>query len=203
MNGQPQHRKRVKHFHVPGHFHELTFSCYRRRPLLTNDTWRSIFARAIDDACQAEQCQLIAMVFMPEHVHLLVLPTGFDVNISRLLQQMKQPTSVQIKEILITAQSRLLDELTIAERPGKRTFRFWQEGSGYDRNLFQSSAVKAAIEYIHENPVRRGLCRRAVDWKWSSVRFYQTGIQDSHLPRLTKPPTEFWDIGGVQTPHSE
>ena len=26
--------------------------------------------------------------------------------------------------------------------------------------------------YIHNNPVRRGLCRRAVDWKWSSARYY-------------------------------
>lgn len=31
------HRKTIKQFHEPGHLHELTFSCYRRLPLLTND----------------------------------------------------------------------------------------------------------------------------------------------------------------------
>jgi hypothetical protein len=28
------------------------------------------------------------------------------------------------------------------------------------------------IEYIHNNPVRRGLVERATDWVWSSARFY-------------------------------
>ncbi|EAQ77974.1 transposase [Blastopirellula marina] len=113
MDEQPPHRKRVKHFHVPGHFHALTFSTYRRRPLLTNDRWRTILARSIDDACQLEACQWIAMVFMPEHVHLLVLPVSAEASISRLLQKIKQPTSRQIKTMLVEARSRLLDELTI------------------------------------------------------------------------------------------
>jgi hypothetical protein len=30
----------------------------------------------------------------------------------------------------------------------------------------------AAIAYIHENPVRRGLCIRSTDWRWSSARHY-------------------------------
>jgi hypothetical protein len=28
------------------------------------------------------------------------------------------------------------------------------------------------IAYIHQNPVRRGLVESAVDWVWSSARFY-------------------------------
>ena len=28
------------------------------------------------------------------------------------------------------------------------------------------------IEYIHNNPVRRRLVRKATDWIWSSARFY-------------------------------
>jgi hypothetical protein len=31
------------------------------------------------------------------------------------------------------------------------------------------------VEHIHWNPVRRGLVRRAEDWKWSSVHEY-TGV---------------------------
>ncbi len=41
------HRKTIKHYHEPGDFHELTFSCYRRMPLLTNDAWRGDFARGL------------------------------------------------------------------------------------------------------------------------------------------------------------
>jgi hypothetical protein len=34
-------RQRVKHFHEAGDIHEFTFSCFRRTPLLTNNTWQA------------------------------------------------------------------------------------------------------------------------------------------------------------------
>ena len=66
--------------------------------------------------------------------------------------------------------ARLLEALTVRERPGKTAFRFWQEGAGYDRNLRSPAAVAAAIAYLHANPVRRGLVTRPTDWFWSSAR---------------------------------
>ena len=52
------------------------------------------------------------------------------------------------------------------------TFRFWQEGPGYDRNRTQPSTILSAIDYIHDNPVRWGLVLQVIDWRWSSVRWY-------------------------------
>ena len=128
------HRKRIRHIEGLGHLHELTFSCYRRKPLLTNDPWRRILARSINDACNDEGFGLVAFVFMPEHVHLLVLPLKRETSgVSRFLARVKQPTSKQIKLILVENNSRLVEQLTVQERPGKRCFRFWQEGPGFDR----------------------------------------------------------------------
>ena len=75
-------------------------------------------------------------------------------------------------------------ELTVRERPGVHCFRFWQEGGGYDRNLRSEVAILAAIDYIHENPVRRGLCKPSADWRWSSARHYRNecGIPDPGIP---------------------
>jgi putative transposase len=50
--------------------------------------------------------------------------------------------------------------------------RFWQPGGGYDRNITSSETLLAMIEYIHANPVRRGLVARMEDWEWSSARWY-------------------------------
>ena len=74
------------------------------------------------------------------------------------------------------------------------TFRYWQEGPGYDRNLESEAAVLAAIDYIHLNPVRRKLGENAIDWKWSSIRFYSnpTALADPALPRLHSLPPEFF-----------
>jgi putative transposase len=87
------HRKRVKHYHEPGDCHELTFSCYRRLPLLTNDAWRSLLTVSVDRAVEQHEFRLIAFVFMPEHVHLHVYPAGPEVDISAFLKAIKRPYS--------------------------------------------------------------------------------------------------------------
>ena len=166
------HRKTVRHFHEPGHLHELTFSCYRQMPLLNDEGWNENLACCLDEANNEMGMLLVAYVFMPDHVHLLVNPTRPDPSISLYLARIKQPFSKQIKGILDGQSSDLLDQLTVQERPGKWCFRFWQEGPGFDRNLWTPQAIIASIDYIHNNPVKRGLCERPVNWRWSSARFY-------------------------------
>jgi putative transposase len=190
------HRKTIKHYHEPGHLHELTFSCYQRKPLLTNDDWRTKLARSLDDANSAEKFQLIAFVFMPEHVHLLVFPTTPQPNFGTYLARIKQPFSKQIKAILVERRSQLVSQLTVQERPGKTCFRFWQEGPGFDRNLFTPEAIPGFIGYVHHNPVKRGLCKREVDWKWSSARYYLLDPprqQFPGLPYIHGPPPGLFD----------
>jgi putative transposase len=132
-------------------------------PLLTNDTWREKLARCVETAGEEAAIQLVGFVFMREHVHLLVYPTTPNPPISRYLARTKQPFSRQIKDILVGQGSRLLPKLTVLERPGKTCFRFWQEGPGFDRNLYSPEAISSSLEYIHNNPVSRRLCRRGVD----------------------------------------
>ena len=181
------HRKRVKHHHSPGDFHELTFSTYRRMPFLTNDHWRTELSRGVDQANEVHQFELAAFVYMPEHVHLLVFPLTTQPDIGAYLAATKQPFSRFVHSQLEEAKSPLLKKLIVRERPGKFCFRFWQEGAGFDRNLFTVKAIQASIDYIHRNPVERKLCQRAIDFRWSSARFYlaePTQQQFEGLPRV-------------------
>lgn len=166
------HRKTLKRFHEPGDLHEFTFSCYHSKPFLTNDDWRTRLSECVDAAGNAESINLVAFVYMPNHVHLLVHPTTLTPNLGRYLARVKQPFSKQIKEILKANKAPLLKQLTVRERPSKYCFRFWQEGAGYDRNLNTPRAIRASIDYIHANPCRKNLCERAIEWPWSSARYY-------------------------------
>lgn len=95
-----EHQKRVRHYHEPGDLHELTFSCYQRMPLITNDVWRKLLCQSIDRAVERWSYRLIAFVLMPEHLHLLVLPTTKMVEVDRLLSAVKRPTSIEIASAL-------------------------------------------------------------------------------------------------------
>ncbi|MBN1912383.1 MAG: hypothetical protein JW818_21865 [Pirellulales bacterium] len=189
-----QKRKRIKHYHEPGDFHELTFSCYQNLSLLDNDERRGWLAESLNNACKTQRWRLVAYVFMLEHVHLLVLPQAKEPKVGAFLAALKRPFSARVKQALLERNDPLLKRLTIQERPGKIVFRFWQEGAGYDRNLQTKDAVLASIDYLHNNPIRRGLCAAAVDWRWSSAERYANGstIIDQSLPRVDGLPAEFW-----------
>lgn len=52
--------------------------------------------------------------------------------------------------------------------PGRKV---WYRFS--DRAIRSERHLKAAINYIHANPVRHGLVDVATDWPWSSLAFYE------------------------------
>ncbi len=181
-----RHRKRIRHFEQERHVHELTFSCSGRRPLLSNDTWRTWFCEGLEAACDRQAFLLLAYVLMPEHVHLLVYPSSNESRVANLLADVKRPFSRRIKRQLAESRSEMLEHLTVHERSGGAIFHVWQEGPGYDRNLTEPKAIFTAIDYIHANPVRRGLCQRAIDWPWSSAsRLLNDGSLES-TPRLSR-----------------
>jgi putative transposase len=137
-----------------------------------------------------QQFDLLAFVFMPEHIHMLVFPKTATATISRLLAAIKRPHSFRVKQALVAERDPLLNRLTIRERPGRMTFRFWQEGGGYDRNLVKEKTLGKVIDYIHHNPVRRGLCESPGNWKWSSWRHYNVpdDPRDPDLPVIAELP---------------
>jgi putative transposase len=179
-------RKRIKHFEQERQVHELTFSCAERRPLLTNDTWRSWFCDGLEAACDRNSFLLLAYVLMPDHVHLLVYPATSEARVAKLLADTKRSFSRRIKRHLTETESSTLQRLTVHEQSGALRFHFWQSGPGYDRNLTEPKAVTAAIAYLHANPVRRGLCRRAIDWPWSSARRLLSDGPLEGSPRLSR-----------------
>ncbi len=47
--------------------------------------------------------------------------------------------------------------------------------SASDFNVRDEGQFIEKLRCIHRNPVKRGLCKRAEDWEWSSYRQYATG----------------------------
>ncbi|MBI1374711.1 MAG: hypothetical protein GC159_18485 [Phycisphaera sp.] len=99
---------------------------------------------------------------------------------SYILTALKRPVSDAAKaHLVVTNQSDWLARLTV--RKGDRdVFRFWQPGGGYDRNIYSDDELIEKISYIHNNPVRRGLVERAIDWPWSSARWWEAR-DEGHL----------------------
>ena len=137
MNQPPGHRKRVRHYHDPGHIHELTFSCFHRQPLLTNDAWREMLAESIDRAMEGHRYRLFAFVFMPEHVHLMVYPLADADTIDAVLKAIKRPFSYRIKQLLYPIGRPTIGAADDSSTSGRDDVSVLAGRTGLDRNLSQ------------------------------------------------------------------
>jgi putative transposase len=161
-------RKKVRHFDEPSHAHFLTFSCYRRLPLLSKDRSRYWLIEALQAARQKHGFDLWGWVIMPEHVHLLLWPKP-GCQTQKILADIKRPVGQQAIHWLEANHPDFLVRLTVRNR--NRTYRrFWQAGPGQDRNIYDPNASHQVLEYIHNNPVQRGLVDLPEQWQWSSAQ---------------------------------
>ena len=162
---------RRKSIDEPGHAHMLTFSTHQRYRFLSVDRTCGWLADAIEEARASLDFALWAYVFMPDHVHLIVRPGGTTWGISDFLRAIKLPVGQQAMTYLREHSPGWL--LRLAVRHGSRLeHHFWQSGGGFDRNIFEPTTLGAMIEYIHANPVRKGLVTEAGAWKWSSAGWF-------------------------------
>ena len=117
---------------------------------------------------------------MPEHIHLLLRPKDGG-KISGVLKYVKQSSSKRILAHLNEIRPTYMQRFMVVGPDGSSANRFWQSGGGYDRNLISEKAIVASLNYIHANPVTRGLCEFVSDWPYSSARAYMDGLGDPPL----------------------
>ena len=168
----PRPAKTRKAWNNPGQAHFLTYSCFERCPLLARDRSRRWVIEAMEKTRREQDLLLWAYVIMPEHVHVLLYPHRAIYEMRHILVALKRPVSNAARDHLTrTGNLDWLKRLTV-KYPSREVFRFWLPGGGFDRNICQDKSLPEVIEYIHLNPVRRGLVKDPLDWPWSSARFW-------------------------------
>ncbi len=91
---------------------------------------------------------LCGYVLMPDHWHALV-STHYPLTISRAVRDVKQLSA------------------RVINRARRRMGSLWQH-QFWDRFVRNAKEFTARLQYMHLNPVRKGLVARAEDWRWSS-----------------------------------
>jgi putative transposase len=170
-SGETCFRQRRRRRNEPKQARHLNFSCFHHHQFLSRNRTRHWFIDALAQARSKWPVDLWAYVIMPEHVHLLVLPRGDDGAISGFLRELKADVGRKAVAHLKEESPEWLARITVREGDRLR-HRFWQPGGGNDRNIVDFMKLRFVIDYIHANPVRRGLVKRALDWEWSSARWY-------------------------------
>jgi REP element-mobilizing transposase RayT len=118
--------------------------------------------------------QLHAAVVMPEHVHVLLTPLrdarGWPYALPVILKLIKGTSARSVNKVLHTAGP------------------IWQEES-FDHVLRSEESLEQKVEYIRQNPVRRGLVRKPEEYRWLWVERVSCG-SDTPVRQLSNPATK-------------
>jgi putative DNA methylase len=105
-----------------------------------------------------QRYKLHAWVIMPNHVHVLITPfEGY--TLSSILHSWKSFTAKSANQLL------------------GRTGTFWLE-EYFDRSIRNEEHYNRVVEYIHNNPVKAGLCVATEEWGLSSARYGGEGREE-------------------------
>src|SRR5262249_30273168 len=143
------YRRRLPHLQRDYKHHFVTF-CTHARWILPK-----IARQIVLECCIYEHertMDLKAVIVMPDHVHLIFVPL-IDENIrevcslARIMNAIKGASAHKINRAL--------------QRSGK----IWQTES-FDHLVRSSESLDSKIQYVLENPVRRGLVDRWEEYPW-------------------------------------
>jgi len=138
-----EQRKRIESFLDAGH------GCCALKHDAIAETIQKTFTRF-----HGSKYGLLAWCIMPNHVHVLIRQIN---PLPSIVQSWKSYTG---KWAL-----RYLAEQGLRSPSGDT---FWQPNY-WDRYIRNENHFQKTLEYIHENPVKAGLCSKPEEWRWSSA----------------------------------
>jgi putative transposase len=169
---------RLQRFYGAHHLHFITCSCYRRKSLFREPIKRDRFLKILEQVRQRYRFVVVGYVVMPEHIHLLISApeVGTPSTVMQVVKQRSARAFLPKSKKPDARQANLFGE-TPARAP------FWQ-ARFYDFNVWTDKKKVEKLQYMHRNPVKRGLVVAPEDRRWSSYRFY--ALDEAGLVRVNE-----------------
>lgn len=146
---------------VPNYPHHVTQRGSRRQATFFSESDYDLYRNLLAKNRGAAGVEIWAYCLMPNHVHLILVPSDVD-GLSRLLRKTHSTYARQVN-----AENDWCGHL-------------WQER--FHSFVMDEKHLLAAARYIELNPVRANLCEQPVEWRWSSCRTHMFDEADRLMP---------------------
>ena len=142
--------------------------------LLANNKHKDIIVDSLKFLVTEKRIALNAFVIMSNHIHLIwqAMP-GFTP--SHIQSSFMKYTAQQLKHSLAKNNTETLEIFKVNKY--NKEYQFWKrESLGIE--LISPAVFQQKLNYIHNNPVKAGLCTNPEDYHYSSAKFYYNGTGD-------------------------
>jgi putative transposase len=144
------------------------------KPLLQQDKYKEEIIKSLQFLVHKKRIKLYAFVIMNNHIHLIWQPLPGQ-TLQTIQHSFLKHTAQEIKLHLQHTNSNLLNNFKVTAKD--RAYQFWERNS-LSIELRSAKVFNQKLQYIHNNPVKAGLCINPEDYYYSSAKFYATGIDD-------------------------
>lgn len=155
----------------------FTATCLNWQYLLKEKRHKEIVLESLQFLVKEERIWLYGYVIMPNHIHLLWRKQDAWIDKS-IQQQFLKFTAQNIKFNLI---NNFPDQLkNYKSTQPDREYHFW-ERRPYKATMMSRSVVEQKLDYIHDNPIKAGLCTESEKYEYSSANYYMEGIDKLNI----------------------
>ena len=155
----------------PMHPHFITCTILHWIPIFTRMETVQIVLESLNYLQKSDNLKIYAYVILENHLHLIASSD----DISKSMQKFKSLTAKEILHYLQQQNAKtILDQLAFYKKAHKieTSYQLWQEGIQPKRIQDEAMMIER-INYIHQNPLKRGYVDEAKHWRYSSARDYE------------------------------
>jgi putative transposase len=165
-------RPKREHATKYGQTYMVTTETWGRRALFRAEPWARLLIETLYHY-RGTAYLLHAFVIMPDHLHVLITPST---SLEKAIQFIKGGFSYRAKRELGS------------------NMEVWQKGFS-DHRVRDAQDWARHILYIHQNPVRQGLCERPEQYPYTSAHF---DFEVDDVPQGLKPPSLRASLGAAE-----
>ena len=162
--------------HYPQFF---TATILEWKHLLKKDEFKQIIVDSLLFLKKEGSIVVNAFVIMPNHIHLIwQIQDGYKQD--KIQMRFLKYTAQQIKFRLIDTNDKMLNNFFV--NATDREYQFWHR-KPLSIDLWTQEVFIQKLIYIHNNPIKDpwNLVQYPEEYKYSSAKFYESGIDDFNL----------------------
>ena len=147
----------------------ITITCLEWKHVLKENKYKQLICESLNFLVKDKRVFVYAFVIMDNHLHM-IWQMVHGHNREAVQRDFLKFTSQQILKDFRNSQSDWLRQLQVNAMDRKH--QIWERNS-LSIPLWTEKVFVQKLNYIHDNPIRAGLCMRREDYLYSSGRFYE------------------------------
>ena len=166
-----------------GSLYFLTFAVVDWLPVFVSDAACRIITESLTFCHKKKDLRINAYVIMPTHLHAVLFSADSrGTTLKSCLTEMRKFTGHQLCDYCARHMPACFSQVFREKSGPERERRFWQERT-HPEVIETESFWKTKVDYLHDNPCRKGFVTRPEHWRFSSAAYWQSdGRGESEVP---------------------